>query len=700
MASLSSPIGPTIDVVSKTISRSVISGGGGGQRGGAIVPVNRMVDPGALLAPPPPPTVNPEEVGALKKQISALVKRDSEQLAAYNNLIGFLQNQFKTIGVTVTDLGSNLNATNKLLQNDAQLEQQQQTQEVVEQKRAAESQYRKGAEKLLEQKIQAALMAPVKAIGNKLQLTLGNLMRFFGILFTGWLVDKAIELFKADSEGNKRKFEDIKNTIIKNLFIAGGVLAVLNIGIFRIAGKVTSLAFKLSRFVLSNTLGKLFSSIGALAGRVANATKTMLGIGAKPAATAADVGAGAGAAGKGAAAVEDAAAAAGKGAAAAEGLLGKTGKVLKNAAGPLNVLAGGLSFFDRKEEGQTNTQAGTGAVSEVLGGEAAAAAAAKLPIPNPILKFGAIGAAYFGGSFLGGKVSDVATGVGNTSPKTTPPVASKSTPVTPAKPSPPTVSTTPSPTVSSPQNSSVPQYPSAPTAPTAPSSSNVSSPSSTTEEGLTETYQQVSYPQAPIIPEYPPEPTTNNVSTPISPSIPTTPSTPSSSTSATTSTQPVAQPTAEMVKNFEMAWQYRNNPMARGRIEGAWKNMSPQEQQMAVVWAQSKGYNWAEMKLPAPAQVQPQPQQSTTGTTSINQPVSPQQTGTGAEITPPPTSQIVGSSPPPKPNVIYASSGKDQSSGVKAPMKSGPASDVPFISSSNPDNFYLLYSQVQYNIVG
>ena len=36
MASLSSPIAPTIDVVSRTVSRSVISGGAGGGRGGAL----------------------------------------------------------------------------------------------------------------------------------------------------------------------------------------------------------------------------------------------------------------------------------------------------------------------------------------------------------------------------------------------------------------------------------------------------------------------------------------------------------------------------------------------------------------------------------------------------------------------------------------------------------------------------------------
>lgn len=58
-----------------------------------------------------------------------------------------------------------------------------------------------------------------------------------------------------------------------------------------------------------------------------------------------------------------------------------------------------------------------------------------------------------------------------------------------------------------------------------------------------------------------------------------------------------APPSADMVKKYEMAWQYRNNPFARGRIESAWEGMSSEQQQQAKEWAKTRGYDWSEMKL-------------------------------------------------------------------------------------------------------
>lgn len=54
----------------------------------------------------------------------------------------------------------------------------------------------------------------------------------------------------------------------------------------------------------------------------------------------------------------------------------------------------------------------------------------------------------------------------------------------------------------------------------------------------------------------------------------------------------------------------------------------------------------------------------------------------------------------PKPNIIYrqTSSGDGQAS-PQVPLKTGNASEVPAISSSNSDNMYLLYSQINYNVV-
>jgi hypothetical protein len=74
------------------------------------------------------------------------------------------------------------------------------------------------------------------------------------------------------------------------------------------------------------------------------------------------------------------------------------------------------------------------------------------------------------------------------------------------------------------------------------------------------------------------------------------------------------------------------------------------------------------------------------------------------QITPAETSKVptapvnVGPEPEPKPNIVYTSS-DSSSPPPQQPLKSGPASDVPAIPSSNPDNFYTLYSQINYNVV-
>jgi hypothetical protein len=104
----------------------------------------------------------------------------------------------------------------------------------------------------------------------------------------------------------------------------------------------------------------------------------------------------------------------------------------------------------------------------------------------------------------------------------------------------------------------------------------------------------------------------------------------------------------------------------------------------------------AESSKPAPAPSSTLPLTSTPAETS-SKPSTPQ-------ITPAETSKVttapvnVGPEPEPKPNIVYTSSGSS-SPPPQQSLKSGTASDVPAIPSSNPDNFYTLYSQINYNVV-
>ena len=147
-------------------------------------------------------------------------------------------------------------------------------------------------------------------------------------------------------------------------------------------------------------------------------------------------------------------------------------------------------------------------------------------------------------------------------------------------------------------------------------------------------------------------------------------------------TPAIPPPSPEMVKNFEMAWKYKDNSMFRGRIESAWNNMTVEQQQQAKIWANTKGYDWTEMKLvekPPAVQTVPIPL---------------------AQVQPlPKPTQNVGELSEPAPNVIMMPSGQtnnQQSSISQAPTN---GTDTPLISSSNPDNFYVLYSQLNYNVV-
>jgi hypothetical protein len=183
----------------------------------------------------------------------------------------------------------------------------------------------------------------------------------------------------------------------------------------------------------------------------------------------------------------------------------------------------------------------------------------------------------------------------------------------------------------------------------------------TVEEGSPQPSVQ---PQSPMIPSAAPK--SSPVAEPQSPAIP--------------------PPTPEMVNKFQMAFDNRDKSFARGRIESAWKNMSPVEQHQAKRWVESKGHSWSVMKLPEP---NPIPIQSPSGPVSIEVlPFNPQS----------PPKPNLGNLPEPPADVVVLGNNKEQPSSVIA-SDSQTITDVPLIPSGNPDNFYTLYSQVNYNVV-
>jgi hypothetical protein len=564
MASLASPIGPTIDVVARTVSSSAISGGagggggipgggGGGGRGGALA-----IQPQASL-------VNVER--NLEIQTTQNVQQTQE--------ISALKSAVDALRTETTTLNKGLVSISNLIQQDIALEKQQEAEKVERERKLAETNVRLGKESQLEQRITNSLVTPVQALQKKVGNIFARIGEALTTLFFGWLTNQGIEALKAASEGNKEKLEEIKDNVLKTIGFGVAGIGAIKIGFDLIIKTITGITGKIGGLVLKLALAPLKVLRSALQG--APLIGGLFG-GPKP------PGGG--------------------------GMLGGAKNFIKGLAGPL--LAGtaltGLDIAQGEDPGRAIAGAASGMVTSSL----AFAGGSLIPIPGTGVVAGAL--AYEPGANFGKDMYDKFFGK-----KTTPPTAKPTEP-------PPTIM--------------------------APAEADAKISSSTVE------------PQNPILP-------TSVSQTSAVPPVEVQPQTPA-----------IPPPSPEMVKNFEMAWKYKDNSMFRGRIESAWNNMTVEQQQQAKIWANTKGYDWTEMKLvekPPAVQTVPIPL---------------------AQVQPlPKPTQNVGELTEPAPNVVMmpsSQSNNQQSSISQAPTN---GTDTPLISSSNPDNFYVLYSQLNYNVV-
>lgn len=236
MARISSPLGQTIDVAAQTVMSSgggsgrVIGGGGGGDQGGGRG--------GAIIVRP---------------QASIVDRNQDFQIQQSQQSIGTLGQSFETIKVQVVDLGNTIKSLSGQLQQESVLEQRNIAQEQETQRRSLERNVRAGQEVTLEQKITNALSKPIATIQSKVTNVFGNIMSALTTVFFGWLTNQGIETLKALTSGNKKKLEEIKWTVLKNVAAAGGIFLAMNIGfgfllrsITGLTGRVISLTAKIA----------------------------------------------------------------------------------------------------------------------------------------------------------------------------------------------------------------------------------------------------------------------------------------------------------------------------------------------------------------------------------------------------------------------------------------------------------------------
>jgi hypothetical protein len=535
--------------------------------------------------------------------ISQYVENNNQnlQLAQTNqqSLIA-LDTQVKNLNQQVVTLNSGLEKIAVLIQQDGASDQSRLISEAERQRRYAEQEIRIGKENEIEQKIQSAVLIPVQKLTPKVQDIFGNVQKALTFLFAGWLTNELVKFFDAKQQGDRSKLTEIKNNIIKHLGIAAGILFTIKGGF--------NLVIKTLGSVVAKITGLIGKIITAPIKAVTSTAKSIFsgGTAAKGATTAATKGATEG---------------------ATSGLLKNTGNVLKGVAkGAVNVVLGATEFIERKNEGQTNVQAGAGTAASLYGAEKGAQMGAKLPGPLKLPGMIAGGAAGF---ILAGKGTDLLTGANAPKPAEKSSEAAKPK-INSQKPT-PSPAPTPTPTVTATQPKINPATPSPAAAPT-----------------VTATQPKIN----PATPS--PAPT--------QPEIKSTPQT------------PMTAGVGNYTFNIDTS-----NPEFK-RIENSFD--SKQSEQKLEVESKTNEQNIPEVTPPTqsnekklnmqPAQVQ-----------NIPKPV-----------------PNVGNLPEAKPNVIVTSSGQSPQKSQKAFPSTGESmTDVPLINSANPDNFYILYSQLNYNVV-
>ena len=591
MASLSSPIRPTIDVVARTVSSSAISGGagggggipgdgGGGGRGGALA-----IQPQANL-------VNVER--NLEIQITQNVKQTQE--------ISALRSTVDALRAETTTLNKGLVSISNLIQQDSVVEKQQEAEKVESERKLAETNVRLGKESQLEQRITNSLATPVQALQQKVGNIFARIGEALTTLFAGWLTNQGIEALKAASEGNKEKLEEIKDNVLNGIGDAIKVFAAIKGGFNLIIKTITGITARITGFVTRLALAPIKALTNTLRG--APLLQNVFPGPKKP------------------------------GGGGGGGLLG----------GVITGISGALNFLNGENA------------------DAALAGISLLPLPG---KVGLGVKVLAGGIFAIDDVLEVfdKNFIG-ADPKA---LAAKKKELEEAKRN---------------QTNQKPTSTTSTTAAKVTSASTAQTPlmgDKNKKDGVeANTSTGVNFKStddkgaAPI----------GAGTAPASNVASTTSATSGSSSASTAQTPAIPPPSPEMVKNFEMAWKYKDNSMFRGRIESAWNNMTVEQQQQAKGWAQSTGKDWTQMKLiekPPAAQTSPLP---------------------SAQVQPlPKPTQNVGELAEPAPNVVMMPSGQSntqQSSMSQAPTN---GTDTPLISSSNPDNFYVLYSQLNYNVV-
>ena len=183
-------------------------------------------------------------------------------LISQNSLaLGTVSGQLTNISEQVTSLNRSLNALQENLSLSDSLDRQREAAKQRREAILAEQGLREGKESELENKMQTALLSPVRRIAQKTQGILSRLANFFFILLGGWLVNTTLDFLSLLSNKNIDKFNEFKRKLAADLLTIGGILLIGTVGIKKLISISAGLAVNAFRVTFGSILKGPFDAV-------------------------------------------------------------------------------------------------------------------------------------------------------------------------------------------------------------------------------------------------------------------------------------------------------------------------------------------------------------------------------------------------------------------------------------------------------
>ena len=200
--------------------------------------------------------------GGRQAPVQAQPDSQTTNLLTQNSLaLNNVSSQLTNISQQVSGLNGSLAAIQENLAVSDTLQRQREAAKQNREAILAEQGLREGKESQIESRIQRALTFPVRRLAQKTQFGLARLTDFFLILAGGWLTDTVVKMINASSDNNTDLFNELKNTLQKQLLIIGGTMVAINLGFKLLLNGIGALAGSALRLGRGGLLQVPFRSI-------------------------------------------------------------------------------------------------------------------------------------------------------------------------------------------------------------------------------------------------------------------------------------------------------------------------------------------------------------------------------------------------------------------------------------------------------